>query len=62
MTQRQKIKEKATLGDSFQNNSRASFLLLKIGPYILGMIFFLFNFLGKATMHFPERLRSSGKD
>lgn len=55
MTQRSKIKERVTLGDSFQNNSSVSFGLLKIDPYFLGMLY-LFSFLGKGFHALPGEI------
>jgi len=61
MTGRPKIKEKMTLGGIFQKKSTASFRLLKIDPYFVGMSFQFFSFSRNASMRFLERLHSFGK-
>ena len=57
MMRRPKIKEKATLGDNLQNNSSASFGLLKMDPYSLGMFFHfsLFSFFRKKLPYIARR-------
>lgn len=60
MMQRPKVKEKMTLGGSFQNHSSVSSRLLKMDPFFLGMHFhfflFFFFFFGKRCHAFPGEI------